>query len=73
MTNEVYCACCGGKPDDSNLGNYDEHCYSCEWRYHETKKENSNPEEEWTKEDDSKFDDLDEGVEFDDETKEGEC
>ena len=31
---DIYCACCGGKPDDENLGSYEDHCNACEWRYH---------------------------------------
>lgn len=32
---DIFCACCGGKPDDSKItGNFDDHCSSCERRYH---------------------------------------
>jgi len=36
-TEVVYCACCGGEPDDKNLIEYQEHCYQCAWRYHDEK------------------------------------
>lgn len=34
---DIFCGCCGGKPDDKNLGNYEQHCATCEWRYHKNK------------------------------------
>ena len=36
---DIFCACCGGKPDDSKLSKImDEHCKTCEWRYHNNQK-----------------------------------